>query len=300
MGLGSLYLKFREKYKHGLKAAYYRDNVRLRILDTKPFPQTSNNSECELHVLTSAKDWLNLIWSLKSFYYYSKRDYALCIHEDGSLTDSNLAAFAYHFPQARVITRSEADKQVLGGLTGYPNCLEFRKTNMLSLKVFDFLHYLNSDRMFLFDSDLIFFEEPQELLDRIENKDYCLNTVNGDVSSSYTVKPEIVKQEAGFELIDRFNSGLGLIHRDSLRLDWIEEFLMLPDVIGHFWRIEQTLYALCSSKFGTELLPQDYDVHLEGDRGSSSVRHYVGAIRHLMYKEGMGELVKQGFLEAIS
>ncbi len=98
-------------------------------------------------------------------------------------------------------------------------------------------------------------------------------------------------------MIDRFNSGLGLIQRDSLRLDWIEEFLGVPGILGHFWRIEQTLFALCSSRFGVELLPPEYDVYLARGLGNRPSRHYVGAIRHLMYREGMPRLVRQGLLE---
>lgn len=299
MSLGSSYLEFRQKYEHGLTVAYYRDAIRPKILQTKPIEDITDDS-CELHVMTSMRDWLNLMWSLKSFYFYSNRKYALCIHDDGSLTPEVLATFQSHFPKARVIKRSDADAIVLDQLNDLPNCLEFRKSNHLSPKVFDFRAYLNSERMLLFDSDLIFFAEPKALLERIENPDYQLNSVNGDVGSAYTVSPAVVKEKAGFDLIERFNSGLGLIHRESLNLNWIEEFLQLPDIVGHFWRIEQTLYALCSCKFGAELLPPDYDVHLEGDRGNSASRHYVGAIRHLMYGEGMKELTKQGFLRQLS
>lgn len=299
MSLGSVVLKVKEKFKHGLPVAYYRDVVRPKILETKPITETTDPF-CELHVMTSERDWLNLMWSLKSFYVYSKRKYALCIHEDGSFTPEIFDAYKTHFPNARIIKRSDADALVLPELEAYPNCLEFRKSNHLSPKVFDFRAYLNSDRMLLFDSDLIFFEEPTDLLERIENLDYKLNSVNGDVSSAYTVEPDVVKEKTGVDLIARFNSGLGLIHKESLNLDWIEEFLQLPDVIGHFWRIEQTMYALCSSKFGTELLPQAYDVHLDGDRGTSASRHYVGAIRHLMYGEGMKQLVQKGFLQELA
>ena len=151
--------------------------------------------------------------------------------------------------------------------------------------------------MLLLDSDILFFAEPKVLLQRIEDPNYRLNTVNGDVASSYTVDPAIVQEKFGFEAIDRFNSGLGLIHKASLNLDWIEEFLALPDIIGHFWRIEQTLYALCSSRFGVELLPPDYDVHLEGGISGAPSRHYVGKIRHLMYGEGIRHLTKNGFLK---
>ena len=299
MSLGSLRLKLQQKYQHGWQTAHFRDTVRLRILDTQPIAQTTDRT-CEIHVLTYEKDWLNLIWALKTFYHYSDRRYALCIHDDGTLTADHRATLQHHFPDARIIDRPSADAKVLAELQAYPRCLEFRKTNHLSPKVFDFASYLESDRMLLLDSDILFFAEPTELLRRIEDPGYLLNTVNGDVSSAYTVNPQVVKNKLGFEVIDRFNSGLGLIHQRSMRFDWIEEFLELPDILGHFWRIEQTLYALFSSRFGAELLPPIYDVHLDGGIGKSPSRHYVGNIRHLMYDEGIRQLVKQDFLKTLS
>ncbi|MBD2028220.1 hypothetical protein H6F80_28070, partial [Leptolyngbya sp. FACHB-711] len=175
----------------------------------------------------------------------------------------------------------------------------FRKTNHLAPKVFDFASYLESDRMLLLDSDILFFREPTALLQRIEDPNYLLNTVNGDVKSAYTVDPAIVGEKCNIEVIDRFNSGLGLIHKASINLIWVEEFLSLPDILGHFWRIEQTLYALFSSKYGVELLPDEYSVNLAEGLKDLPCRHYVGAIRHLMYGEGIQQLVQQEFLKAL-
>jgi len=299
MSLGALALKVRQKYGHGLKVAHYRDKVRPRILETQAIRGTTDTT-CELHVLTSARDWLNLMWGLKSFYWASGKSYALCIHDDGSLSDEHCAAFQQHFPQGRVIRRQAADDYVLGKLSGYPRCFEFRKRNHLAPKVFDFLMYLESDRLFLFDSDILFFDSPTALIERIESNQYELNTVNGDTASAFTVDPAVVKEHCDFEMLERFNSGLGLIHKASMNLDWIESFLALPNIVGHFWRIEQTLYALFSSKYGAELLPEPYDVHLDGDINGAPSRHYVGAIRHLMYGEGMRHLVKQGFLKDLA
>jgi hypothetical protein len=296
MSIGSLALKVRQKYEHGLQVAHYRDTVRPRILQTRPTTDTTD-STCEIHVFTCAKDWLNLIWALKSFYYNAKRSYALCIHDDGTLAPEHRDILRHHFPNARLIERPAADQYVFEKLANHPRCLEFRKTNHLSPKLFDFPAYMETDRMLLLDSDILFFAEPTDLLKRIENPAYTLNTVNGDTDSAFTVDPALVKEKCGFELLERFNSGLGLIHKESLDVDWIEEFLALPGIIGHFWRIEQTLYALCSSKFGVELLPPVYDVHLEGNIQGTPSRHYVGAIRHLMYGEGVRRLVKQGFLK---
>ena len=299
MSLGSIALQLRQKYEYGFQVAHYRDTVRRCILDTQPIDNIGDLT-CEIHVFTCVKDWLNLVWALKSFYHYSRRNYALCIHDDGTLNGEHYAIFKHHFPDARIIDRLAADRKVLSQLQNYPRCLEFRKTNHLSPKVFDFLSYLKSDRLLLLDSDVLFFAEPTELIHRIENPDYHYNSVNADVASAYTVDPEVVKEQMGFEVQERFNSGLGLIHKESLDLDWIEEFLGLPDIIGHFWRIEQTLYALCSSKFGVQLLPQEYDVRLDKGIDDSPSRHYVGAIRQLMYGEGIKHLINQNFLQELS
>jgi len=292
-----LFLKARTTYGHGLVTAYYRDVVRPRILQGEPVRETTD-PHCEIHVLTSETDYLNLLWALKSFYRVAPRRYALCIHDDGSLTDIACDRIVRLFPAARLIRRDAAEPVVLEFLKDFPRCLELRRTNQLSLKVFDFRAFLGSDRMLLLDSDVLFFEEPTQLLARIEGAGYRRNTVNADVATAYTLDPDDLRRLSGVPLVERFNSGLGLIHRDSLRLDWLEEFLAIPGIVGHFWRIEQTLLALCSSKFGCELLSAEYDVRLRRDAGHGPARHYVGAIRHLMYKDGLRRLVRQGLLRS--
>ncbi len=284
--LGKLLYKYKQRFRHGFRTAWYRDVVRPRILKTAPIV-AGDISVCEIHVLTSEADWLNLVWALKSFYRASGKKYGLCIHDDGTLTDEIRDTLSRHFPTARILNRQESEKKVIAELESYPLCKEFRLSNHLSPKVFDFRHHLQADRMFLLDSDVLFFKEPTELLRRIEDPQYQKNSVNADVASAYTVDPAVVKQRCGVDLISRFNSGLGVIHRDSLQLEWIEEFLALPGILGHFWRIEQTLFALCSSRFGVELLPNDYDVFLNGQVHDKPSRHYVGSIRHLMYSEGI-------------
>src|SRR5665213_443165 len=194
--LGRGLLILRQKYGHGLRTAYYRDRVRPRILSTRPVECGTDNT-CEIHVLTSSADWLNLVWALKSFYFYSKRKYSLCIHDDGTLGSEEVSILRNHFPGVRLILRAEADRTLEQALAAYPRCLEFRRSNHLSPKVFDFAQYLNAPRMMLLDSDILFFAEPAELLRRIEDPKYKLNSVNPDISSAYTVEPEAVKRIMG-------------------------------------------------------------------------------------------------------
>lgn len=295
VSIGSLIYRLRKKYGWGLRVAYYRDLVRPRILRTPPVAGLTD-AGCEIHVLTSQQDWLNLIWTLKSFYAVSGRKYRLCIHDDGSMEKEALEQLARHFPDARLIDRKTADREVLPTLAAFPRCRTFRQTNHLSPKLFDFRHYLQSDRMLLLDSDVLFFAEPTELLNRIETSARNKNAANADISSAYTVAPEDVRSHCHLELPERFNSGLGVIHKDSLKLEWLEEFLGLPGIMGHFWRIEQTLFALCSARYGVELLPDEYRISLKPGIEGCVAKHYIGAVRHLMYREGMAHLVTTGLL----
>lgn len=293
MTLGALALKLRQKYGHGLRAAWYRDHVRPKILNTPPVTGTTDKT-CEIHVLTCQGDWLSLVWTLKSFYLGSGRRYALCIHEDGSLDQEAKDTLARHFPDARLITRKEADAwaQTLAGQ--YPRIAAFRSKHALSLKITDFMPFLEGERLLVFDSDLLFFTEPTELLRRVEDPAYAKNSFNEDVDSAYAISPELARAHLGIDLIPRFNSGLGLAQRDSIRLDWLEEFLGVPGMLeGHFWRIEQTLFALCSCRHGVELLPAGYRVSLQPGMDGKPMRHYVGSIRHLMYAEGMRWLARE-------
>jgi hypothetical protein len=290
---GALLLKFRQKFGKGLRVAWYRDKIRPKILQTRPCTGLVDDS-AEVHVLTSEQDWLNLLWTLKSFYNVSDKPYKLVIHEDGSLGEEEKGHMIRLFPDAAIISRKESDSKVLPSLEASPRALDFRSTNALSLKLFDFPFFLNSERMILLDSDILFYSRPQVLLDRIADPAYMKNTVNRDVSGALNVEGTEVEMKFGFSLIERFNSGLGLIHQNSLNVDWIEEFLGLKGILSHFWRIEQTLIALCSCRYGAELLPPEYDVYLTNGIGNRPSRHYVGAVRHLMYAEGMKRLYKEG------
>ena len=111
MTIGSIVLGIRQKYGHGLRVAYYRDRVRPRILQTPPVRELDDPT-CEIHVLTSRQDWLNLVWALKSFYWASGRKYPLCIHDDGSLGATDRDTLRRHFPYARIVDRAGADARM--------------------------------------------------------------------------------------------------------------------------------------------------------------------------------------------
>jgi hypothetical protein len=265
------------------------------ILSAPPLDLPEDRS-CEIHVLTSADDWLNLIWALRTFQKCSGRNYALCIHDDGTLKAPAIETLRTAFPRARIIPRAESNTRLAKILTPFPRCQMLRATNTLALKVFDFAAFLEADRMILLDSDILFFDKPTALLAALDDPGFTRNTLNRDWRDGYTIDLAATRPLLDFDCPALINSGLGLIHKNSLRLEWIEEFLALPGILGHTHQIEQTLVALCSAKFGFQMLPAEYDVHRGPRNPRAPGRHYAGPMRPLMYSEGIRELMQKGFL----
>ena len=287
--IGRLAFQLRRKFRHGVYTAWQRDVTRRQILNT---PQISglDDEACEIHALTCHSDWLDLMWALKSFFSVSSARFRLCIHEDGSVPAEGIDALRHHFPDARIVRRDAADELVGKRLSAFPRCAALRKTNVLSLKVFDFASFLESERLFLLDCDILFFRSPDELLKRIMNPNYRLNSVNKDWGMGYSVDPDVVKSLLPFSLETHINSGLGLMQSHSYDFELFEQWLALPGILGHPHRIEQTLVGLACSRFGHEFLPSEYDVLLKKTEPNELVKHYTGPIRHLMYKEGIGRI----------
>jgi hypothetical protein len=285
------------KYGHGLRCAYYRDVVRPKILNTPPVTDTRDTT-CEIHLLTCEADWLNAIWALKSFYWASGRAYALCIHDDGSLSETARTEIQAQFPNGRLVLRDEADRLAVKRLADYPMTRQFRQVHRAAPKLIDFPAFLDADRMLVLDSDILFFKPPLAILEHIHSPSYNKNCFNEDISTSYTITIDEAREAFHVDLLERINCGFGLVQNNSLRYDWIEEFLNVDGMADKIdvWVTEQTLYALCSSRHGAELLPEDYTLYFEKGLGDRPFRHYVGRIRHLMYSEGIRALVRAGML----
>ena len=62
--VGRLLFKVRHRLRGGVRTSYWREVARPRILRTPPVTGT-DDPRCEVHVLTSASDWLDLVWALR-------------------------------------------------------------------------------------------------------------------------------------------------------------------------------------------------------------------------------------------
>jgi hypothetical protein len=286
------WVDFQTINREGWRASVRRLWIQRVILSTPPI-STSQTGDEEVRVLTWKRDWINVIWALKTFYKFSAAHFPLYIH-DGGLKPGNVAGLLAHFPNAVFVPRANADLEVERILTskGLSRCLLYRRRNATTLKLFDFLLLSRARVVITIDADILFFRRPAEFLDGA-----CPpNKYNRDESYFYTLSLEELQRRFGLRPVGFINSGLSRIVRESIDFAAVERCLQDEDLFADQWVTEQTLHALCSTGHQPELLPRRYLVSTKPGLGPELVcKHYPGTGRHLLYEEGMRHLINAGF-----
>ena len=177
-----------------------------------------------LHMVLSHDTMLMGMLALRSFEYHTRHTWRPLIHEDGSLEDRDVSELLEHFPDARIIRRSEADKTLSGKLKSYPACSVHRMNHNLFLKVFDTRQYADHDHYIIMDSDIVFFRSPTFLLRWIEERAGTCWFME-DAKEKYASSREHLEKALGFPLWRKVNSGLDLMVRNAADLNLAEIFL---------------------------------------------------------------------------
>ena len=73
----------------------------------------------EVHSLICKRDINWFISTVKLFKYYSKLDFDVVIHEDGSFNTDDINYLLDSFSNIKIITRNQADEQVMDFLKDY-------------------------------------------------------------------------------------------------------------------------------------------------------------------------------------
>jgi hypothetical protein len=278
--------------KRGWDASYQDHKIRPLITNwTWPF-WTEAPMPVPVHVLTGEKDWQLCAWMLASFFHHTEQNWNIVIHDDGTLTEDTRKRLGGIFKTARIIPRAQADATIEKTLQPLPFAYEYRGMHPLALKVFDMPYYCEADRFIVLDSDVLFFNHPREIMDWVGSgaKDCWFNE---DVADASLITETNALDDLGVKLWQRVNSGLCLITKQAIDFEFCDRALGETSILkGHLWRVEQTLFALCASRFGKGgLLPKAYEVSLGRHAAEDCIaRHYVGAVRERFFGEGLKRL----------
>lgn len=296
------WLKLQEARREGFGNVWNRRWHQRQILGTPPVRTRPGPDRVEVRALTWRRDWMNLLWALKSFYHFARVDYPLYIH-DGGLLPEQFAKIRRHFPDAVLVPREQADVRVQEELArrGLTRSLEYRLKNPSTRKLWDFFAFSTADYLISIDSDIVFFRRPDLLLPDPGAEPAC-NLYNRDASDQwYSMTPDELEAAFGIRPRPRVNSGLSLVRRESIDFEAIERWLHHPPMFDNNWVTEQTLHALCATLHGMDFLPETYLVDTEpgGMTDDLVCKHYPGFFRKHLYREGMHRLIRSGFLDEL-
>ena len=289
---GRLWWLISRDLRRGWDASYQDHKIRPLITHwTWPF-WTEAPMPVPVHVLTGEKDWQLCAWMLASFFHCTEQNWNVVIHDDGTLTEGTRKQLGAIFKTARIIPRAQADATIEQTLQPLPFAYEYRGMHPLGLKLFDMPYYCEAERFIVLDSDVLFFNYPREIMDWIASgaKECWFNK---DISDTTLITEANALEDLDVKLWPRVNSGLCLITKAAIDFEFCDRALGETSILkGHLWRVEQTLFALCASRFGKGgLLPKTYEVSLAKHAAEDCIaRHYVGAVRDRFFGEGMKRL----------
>lgn len=242
-----------------------------------------------VHVVTSGQDWRLTAWMLASWCHFTERAWPLVIHEDGTLTDAAAAKLQGIFPGARIIRRKEADAALEPVLLAFPFCETFRSDDPSALKIFDARYFCTAERFFVFDSDVLFYNFPRELVDWAEG------SIGGcwfpEASEEHSlVTPGEARDEFNVRIWPRVDAGICLFQKAAIDLDFIDSALAQTSILrGSLEHAAQTLAMLCAARVGRGgLLGPRYETSRERRAADNAISHqYAGAFRGRLFDEGL-------------
>jgi hypothetical protein len=292
--------------KHGPRLLWLRYVRRRAILRTPPLlcPDTAT---LEVHTQVCARDWLNALWTLKSFSLVTGEPFKLLILCDRTVPENAILRMLAHFPEACVIRceqPSEETRQTFA--PRWPGLFALRTNERFFTlpKIMDSFAHRQSDMILTIDPDVLFFEDPKELradLDLARPYFARLNQPLNDFDpkGAFSIDATRVRELFGLELPRRFGCGLGSLHYGKIDWDFIERVLAaVPPDPERGFLLDQTITLLVSLTQGWELLPPErYAIEPVASLVGVVARHYYSKTRDLLYLEGIPRLIELGLLK---
>lgn len=237
------------------------------VLSTPPIA-VDPTSSIELHALVCRRDINMMLTSAKSLLQYCP-PVSLVLHDDGSLSDSDCTTLHQHLPNVTLIGRAEADAEMRRVLP--PPVFLKRQQHFFLLKLFDFNHFNRGTHTLMLDSDILFLQRPDEVIDWMATPQPW-PIYNRDPSPTYraNTKPD------GLRLPPHLNAGF-LGYGGRFEMDIITRLAGQID----YWLEDQTIYALLlANKNAQALAPERYRVYLgEGITDRTAMVHFISPKR---------------------
>lgn len=255
-----------------------------------------------------ARDWINALWTLRSFRHFAGQPFQLVLLCDQSVTPEMQAKLRHRLPGADVIVATRPALSVEQAFKERcPTLYQLRldPRHALLPKIMDTSVLRRRDVVLSIDPDVLFFDQPTELLSDLKTDRGYFGRFNlprrdADPRGAFALDPVALREKLGLELPLRFNAGLASLNYPLARWEEAERaFAAVPVDQEKSFLSEQTVVWLLANAAGWEHFPTDrYAIEPVESLDGVVARHYYGKTRDLFYTEGIPALVRRGLLNA--
>lgn len=267
------------------------------ILRTPP-AKLDRHARHEVRSLACQRDHIDLLWALKTLIHYSKRTFDVVVHDDGSLTSEAIDILQRHLSGVRIVSSSAAADRVADLMPGNPACRAFREACSLIRRLFDSPAFATRADFLIFDSDVLFFCKPVEMLACMDGRQPFFMS---DFQDAYVLSRYEVKKKYGLTLLPDFNAGISYPSKNMLVYGLMGEYCSGPlerGLLSRPWS-EQMLFAMLFSRNEREVrrLSAGYSIS-QAPIGKNTVSHHFvnDGSRGDLYARGIPHLRRAKFL----
>lgn len=281
-----------KKYYNSFRFFNYKYRLSLDLKELQTF-KLEKDSSIVIAILCGKKTVDEAIATLYSFYSNTDRRYSLAIFDDGTLTFDCCNKIHYYFKNSYSLLRKEADEKVLSFLDKEHllKIKELRHNLVFASRLTDINFFMNGKIVIQLDSDVLFFNEPSEILQIVEGNcgEQKYFSYNKDIMSSYCGNIEAIYKATGIKITPNFNAGLCTYIASVKNLYFFEEKLAEGLPVKNLYYAEQTLLALLMTVREANPLPPVYDLGFQIYRPFEEnvlkvkSRHYCGYTRPFFY-----------------
>lgn len=282
-----VYLSF-IKYRRGFEYLYMRFFVGPKIVHSeKTLSCPATATGVSMHFLTGVRDFTMALWSLASFYRYSKFIPKVFFHTDGTLLEKHHQIVSRIFPDVVFVdggTFDDGHKKEIEAVPGFKKFSQFFPGFQSKKLVHTFVSAPDA-YLFVVDSDLLWFRHPEELEHAFRSREVIMMDGGGVLCHQ--------KFNDGTQTDDdvaNLNSGVVGFPKDAFSTEVFEKYLERIDLSYTHHFVEQTAFAVSLPKVMS--LPAEKYI-LKGKLTPDVVmRHYTSPSRAKFFFYGLNLIWK--------
>ncbi|MBB6235496.1 hypothetical protein HDC90_000093 [Pedobacter sp. AK013] len=243
-------------------------------------PIISNHNGFPIYFLTGKKYLYQTLFCALSLTKSCKETFRFILIDDGSFDQDLINQVKQQMPNVKLILKNEIENNLELKLptSAYPFLHQKRKIYPHIKKLTD-IHTIDDNPFKLvLDSDMLFWNEPTELIDWLKNPNGCIYML--DSEESYGYDKALMETLCGFTIPNLMNVGTFGVNSNSINWNNIENWAKsLEEKQGASYFLEQALSVMVVANQKKTILNKEEYIVNPHERGStfnrSKLHHYV-------------------------